>query len=126
MADTAIVGENVEVLQTSEVAASQSVLSWAAVLAGALAATAISFILLTLGAGVGFLTASPYSAGPSATALTAVAAIWIVLSQTWGYACGGYFAARVRSVSGAPSAAENNFATARTASSPGRLAWCSR
>jgi hypothetical protein len=84
-------------------------LSWAAVIAGALTATAITFILLSLGAGIGFMTASPFSSGPSATTLTAIAAIWIVLSQTWGYACGGYLAARLRGVIGAPTSSENNF-----------------
>lgn len=109
MTDTAIVGENVEVLQANEVFAPPPTLSWATIIAGALAATAISFILLSLGAGVGFLTASPYNMGPSAAALTAGAAIWIVLAQTWGFACGGYLAARVRSVAPVVSAQENTF-----------------
>ena len=95
MTDTAIVGRNVEVLQTN-VIAGLSAFSWAAAVAGALAATAVAFILISLGSGLGMLAASPYSSGPSLTTLTVAGAIWIVLAQTWGYAVGGYLAGRLR------------------------------
>lgn len=109
MADTAIVGRKVEVLQTNMGTGERGAFSWGSVVAGALAATAVTFILLALGAGIGFLGASPYSSGPSAKTLTVAGAIWIVLAQAWGYAVGGYFAGRLRSRFGGHSVDETNF-----------------
>jgi hypothetical protein len=94
MNETAIVGENVEVIQTTS-GTGRSALSWGVAIAGALAATAITFIFLSLGSGVGLSVASPYS-GPSLGALTIAGAIWLVMSQTFGYAAGGYLAGRLR------------------------------
>jgi len=74
-----------------------------------LAATAVTFILLSLGSGIGFLGASPYSSGPSAKTLTIAGAIWIVLSQAWGYAVGGYLAGRLRTRASGLSPDETNF-----------------
>lgn len=108
MTDTAIIGRNIEVLQTS-VGEGTSPFSWGAAVAGAIAATAVTFILLSLGSGIGFVTASPYSAGPSAKTLTALGAIWIVLSQAWGYAVGGYLAGRLRSRGSSFATDETNF-----------------
>jgi hypothetical protein len=107
MTDTTIVGRRVDVVQTS--IDTQPPFSWGAAAAGALAAIAISFILIALGAGIGLLKTSPYSAWPSATTLTAAGAIWIVLAQTWGYACGGYIAGRVRARVPEVSSDETNF-----------------
>lgn len=95
MADTAIVGRNVEVVQTGG-GGSRSAVSFAAIFAGALAASAMTFLLISLGSGIGFLGASPYSSGPSAKTLTILGAVWIILAQTWGYAVGGYLAGRLR------------------------------
>jgi len=72
-------------------------LSWSAAIAGALAAMAVTFIMTSLGSGIGLSFASPYSSGPSATSLTAAAAVWLVLAQTLGFATGGYLAGRLRS-----------------------------
>jgi hypothetical protein len=92
MTDTAIVGENVEVIQTT---GARSAFSWSVVIAGALAAWAVAFILISLGSGIGLAAASPYS-GPSTTTMTIGGAIWLVLAQTIAYATGGYLAGRLR------------------------------
>src|SRR5439155_122003 len=42
-------------------------LSWSAAIAGALAAMAVTFIMISLGSGIGLSFAPPYSSGPSAT-----------------------------------------------------------
>jgi hypothetical protein len=107
MTDTTIVGRHVDVVQTG--VATQTPFSWGAAIAGALTAIAISFILIALGAGIGLLSASPYNAWPSMTTLTAIGAIWIVLAQTWGYACGGYIAGRMRTRAPEASGDETNF-----------------
>jgi hypothetical protein len=85
------------------------VMSWGSIVAGALTATAIAFILLSLGAGIGFLEGSPYASGPSAKTLTILGAIWIVLSQAWGYAVGGYLAGRMRTPADVLPTEETNF-----------------
>ena len=92
MSETAIVGENVEVIQTR---GPRSAFTWGVVIAGALAAWAVAFILVSLGTGVGLAISTPYS-GPSTTAMTIAGAIWLVFSQTVAYAAGGYLAARLR------------------------------
>ena len=99
MNETAIVGENVEVIQTT--GGSRAAVSWSGAIAGALGAAAINFILIALGSGIGLAITSPYS-GPSAGTMTIAGAVWLVFSQTLAFAAGGYYAARVRV--GAPGA----------------------
>ena len=74
----------------------RSPLSWSAAIAGALAATAVTFIIVTLGSGIGLSFASPYG-GPSVTSMTIAAAVWLVMAETMGFATGGYLAGRLRS-----------------------------
>jgi hypothetical protein len=90
----AIVEEEVNIVQVSPPITAN--FSWSAAIAGALAATAISFIIISLGSGIGLAVASPYGSGPSATTLTLIGAVWLVMAQALGFACGGYLAARVR------------------------------
>ena len=71
--------------------------SWSAAIAGAFAATAVTLIIVALGSGIGLSLSSPYSAKPSNTALTAAAAVWLVMAQAMGFATGGYLAGRLRS-----------------------------
>jgi hypothetical protein len=71
--------------------------SWSAAIAGAMAASAVTFIIAALGSGIGLPFASPYSSGLSATGLTVAAAVWLVMAQAIGFATGGYLAGRLRS-----------------------------
>ena len=73
-----------------------SPLSWSAAIAGALAAAAVTFLIIALGSGIGLSFASPYS-GPSAKAMTIAAAVWLLMAETMGFATGGYLAGRLRS-----------------------------
>jgi hypothetical protein len=109
MSDTAIVGRHVDVFQTNASMTAASPFSWGAVLGGAIAATAVSFLLISLGSGIGLMGASPYASGPSWATLTAAGAIWIVFAQTWGHAAGGYIAGRLRNRVGEGSTDETNF-----------------
>lgn len=71
--------------------------SWAAVIAGAFVAAALSLTLLALGAGFGLLSVSPWSsAGASATAVDAAAIIWLIVIQIVASGAGGYLAGRLR------------------------------
>jgi hypothetical protein len=95
MSDTAIIGENVEVIETVNGAA-KTPFSWGAAIAGAFGAIAVGFIIISLGSGIGLSLASPYSWGPSVKTLTIIGAVWLVMAHTFGFAAGGYLAARLR------------------------------
>lgn len=74
-----------------------SAVSWPAIFAGAFAAAALSVLLLTLGAGLGLSSVSPWSgASASMTAFTAGAAIWLIVVQWLSAGLGGYLAGRLR------------------------------
>src|SRR6185312_8808226 len=76
---------------------SRSAISWAAIIAGAFTAAAISLLLLALGAGIGFASTSPWSgAGASAAAFTVGAAVWLIVIQWLSSALGGYLTGRLR------------------------------
>ena len=93
MADVAIIERDVVVPGEARAG---SPLSWSAAIAGALAATAVTFLIIALGSGIGLSFASPYS-GPSAKAMTIAAAVWLLMAETMGFATGGYLAGRLRS-----------------------------
>jgi hypothetical protein len=71
--------------------------SWGAIIAGGVTASAISILLLIFGGGLGLSSVSPWSgAGVSATTFTVLAAIWLVIVQWVSSAFGGYMAGRLR------------------------------
>lgn len=77
--------------------ASNSAVSWGAVLAGATAAAALSLILLLLGAGLGLSAVSPWANdGASAAALGVAGIVWLAFTQLAASGLGGYLAGRLR------------------------------
>src|ERR1700753_3323296 len=71
--------------------------SWGAVLAGAFVASAFSLALLALGAGLGLVSVSPFSASNiSAATFGALAAAWLMAVQLFASGIGGYIAGRLR------------------------------
>lgn len=77
--------------------AGSSAVSWPAILAGALAAAALSLVLLVLGSGLGFSAISPWSQdGASATAVGTGTVVWVILMAATASAVGGYLAGRLR------------------------------
>lgn len=74
-----------------------SAVSWAAVTGGAFVAAALSLILLSLGTGLGFSAASPWSHnGASAAAIKTGAIVWLIVTQIAASALGGYLGGRLR------------------------------
>ena len=70
--------------------------SWGLAFAGAFAATAVTFFLLTLGSGVGLLLINPAThAGSSAPAFLTGGAIFFFAAQAFGFAVGGHLAGRL-------------------------------
>jgi hypothetical protein len=60
-------------------ATGRTAFSWSVVIAGALAAWAVSFIFITLGSGVGLVISSPFS-GPSSGTMTIIGAMWLIIA----------------------------------------------
>ena len=73
---------------------------WKAVIAGAIAAAAISGLLAAFGAAIGLsLTSAHRNSGMSVTTLAIAAAIWMVMVHVWSFTAGGYLAGRLANVS---------------------------
>lgn len=71
--------------------------SWGPIFAGAIAATAVTLLMMFLGSGFGLTVLSPWPSESSSAATFAVsAAIWIVLMQWVSSAVGGYLTGRLR------------------------------
>ncbi|MBV9113189.1 MAG: hypothetical protein JOY67_10245 [Hyphomicrobiales bacterium] len=84
-------------LPESAVEASVSGVSWGAAAAGAVVIAALSLMLLAFGAGMGFSAVSPWSgSGVSATTLSVVAGIYLLVAACLSSAVGGYIAGRLR------------------------------
>jgi hypothetical protein len=71
--------------------------SWNAVFAGAVTATAITFILLIVGSAIGFVAVSPWPGmGADAKSITVMTLIWLIITQWISAGLGGYLAGRLR------------------------------
>src|SRR6478735_2255621 len=75
-----------------------SFVEWGAVLAGAVLAAAISFVLLTFGAAIGLSATSPWpNSGVSAKVIASIAVFWAMAQEIGAFMAGGYVAGRMRS-----------------------------
>jgi len=71
--------------------------AWPAIIGGALAAAALSLILLALGAGFGLSTVSPWSSSAaSAKTFAILTAVWLIVTQWLASGLGGYLTGRLR------------------------------
>lgn len=76
---------------------SESAVSWAAVLAGAVGAAALSLVLFLLGTGLGLAAASPWAGeGISGSTAGVSTIIWVTVVQLLASVLGGYLAGRLR------------------------------
>jgi hypothetical protein len=74
-----------------------SAVSWTAILAGAVAAIALTFTLVTLGSAFGLASISPWpGAGAKVSSFTIGAGMWLIVTQWLSSALGGYLAGRLR------------------------------
>ena len=74
-----------------------SYVEWGAVFAGALAASAISFVLLTAGAAIGLSLVSPYESESYGRLAGLLAVFWTIAVPILSFLIGGYIAGRMRS-----------------------------
>jgi uncharacterized BrkB/YihY/UPF0761 family membrane protein len=78
------------------VESSASAVHWGAIIAGALGAVGISFILISLGGALGHAAVSPWSpSGAAPTVFGRAAAIWLIVTQWLASGLGGYLAGRI-------------------------------
>lgn len=91
------VGPAPAVSRTAVAATAPSFVEWGPVIAGALLAAALSFVLLTFGAAIGLSATSPWpGSGISAKLLAAIAVFWTLVQQIGAFLVGGYIAGRMR------------------------------
>lgn len=75
---------------------SKSATSWGPVVAGGVAAAALTLVLMLVGSGLGLTMVSPYGDNPSLAAATVGTAVWLVITQWLSAMLGGYLAGRLR------------------------------
>jgi hypothetical protein len=79
------------------VESSSSAVNWGPIIAGALAASTLTFILMLLGSGLGLTMVSPWSNESASVRTFAVStAIWLVIVQWLSSGLGGYLTGRLR------------------------------
>lgn len=88
-------------VMAAEVAApvesSSSAVSWGPIIAGAFAASTLTFILTLLGSGLGLTMVSPWSGeSASLTTFAVSTAVWLVIVQWLSAGLGGYLTGRLR------------------------------
>jgi hypothetical protein len=82
---------------TGSTESSSSAVNWGPVIAGAFAASALTFILMVLGSGLGLTMVSPWSGqSAGATTFAVSAAVWLVVVQWLSSGVGGYLTGRLR------------------------------
>jgi hypothetical protein len=74
-----------------------SAIHWGAIVAGAVAAAAITLILIAFGAGVGFSAISPWSTTAASTSFHIAAGLYFIVTAMFASSIGGYLAGRLRS-----------------------------
>ena len=72
-------------------------IEWGPIVAGALLAAALSFVLLTFGAAIGLSATSPWpNVGLSGKVIASLAIFWVLAQQIGAFLAGGYVAGRMR------------------------------
>src|SRR5665811_849011 len=89
--------ETIEAVEISNAIDENPAVSWAAVVAGAVAAAALTLVLLAFGAGMGFSAVSPWSnTGVSASTFQIATGLYLIVVAMLASTIGGYIAGRLR------------------------------
>jgi len=81
----------------ASVESSAPAVNWGPIVAGAFAASTLTFILMLLGSGLGLTMVSPWSNdGASVTTFAVTTAVWLVIVQWLSSGVGGYLTGRLR------------------------------
>jgi hypothetical protein len=91
-------GAAVAPLRVETAAAAPVHVHWTPILAGAIIAAALSFVLLSFGSAIGLGVGSPSSSWrDTSSALALLGGLWLVLTALASFGLGGYLAGRLRS-----------------------------
>jgi hypothetical protein len=89
--------ETIETVEISNAVDESPAVSWAAVVAGAVAAAALTLVLLAFGAGMGFSSVSPWgNSGVSTSTFQISAGIYLIVVAMLASTIGGFIAGRLR------------------------------
>ena len=89
--------ETIETVEISNAVDESPAVSWAAVVAGAVAAAALTLVLLAFGAGMGFSSVSPWgNSGVSASTFQISAGLYLIVVAMLASTIGGFIAGRLR------------------------------
>src|SRR5674476_217662 len=89
--------ETIETVEISSPGEESPAVSWAAVVAGAVAAAALTLVLLAFGAGMGFSAVSPWGgAGVSAGTFQISTGVYLIVVAMLASTIGGFIAGRLR------------------------------
>src|SRR5450756_2370357 len=89
--------ETIETVEISNAVDESPAVSWAAVVAGAVAAAALTLVLLAFGAGMGFSAVSPWGgSGVSASTFQISTGLYLIVVVMLASTIGGYIAGRLR------------------------------
>jgi hypothetical protein len=89
--------ETIEAVEISNAIDESPAVSWAAVVAGTVAAAALTLVLLAFGAGMGFSAVSPWgNSGVSASTFQISTGIYLIVVAMLASTIGGYIAGRLR------------------------------
>ena len=94
---------------TIEVGRAGSYVEWGAVLAGAVIAAGLGFVLLTFGAGIGLSLISPFPSQSYGRAAISLAAFWALVVPIASFLIGGYVTGRLRAPHEGADEAETEF-----------------
>ena len=98
-----------EVVTVDTPARPSSYVEWAPIIAGAVLASAISFVLLTAGAAIGLSMVSVHADKSYGSAAAYLGAFWAIAVPIGSLLAGGYVAGRMRSAWGSPGSDEVQF-----------------
>ena len=87
---------NMANIETTPLGTGSSYVEWGPVIAGAVAAAALSFVLLTAGAAIGLSLVSPYPSLSYGRSATTLATAWALVVTIGAFLVGGYIAGRLR------------------------------
>src|SRR5450759_5412746 len=97
MREALMVIETIEAVEISSPVEESSPVSWAAVAAGAIAAAALTLVLLAFGAGMGFSAVSPWgNSGISASTFQISTGLYLIVVALLASAMGGTSPGRLR------------------------------
>ena len=90
-------GPDDPLMDTDAAIGSPTYLHWSPIIAGAIVATAVSFVLISFGSGLGLAVASPSSSWRDTSSMLALlAGLWLLLTSLASFGLGGYLAGHLR------------------------------